>query len=58
VSVIEWADRVPEALPADRLEIHFAVKGAEERALRFVGRGERAAGVVGELVGQGLVEKN
>ncbi len=56
VSVIEWADRVPEALPADRLEIYFAVAGAEERVLRFVGRGMRAAGVVGELISQGVVE--
>jgi tRNA threonylcarbamoyladenosine biosynthesis protein TsaE len=49
VSVIEWADRVPEALPVDRLEIHFAVAGPTARALRFLGRGPRPAALVREL---------
>jgi len=56
VSVIEWADRVPGALPADRLEIHFTVAGPTARALRFLGRGERPAALVRALLAQGALE--
>jgi len=56
VSVIEWADRVPEALPADRLEIHFAVAGLAARALRFVGHGPRPAVLIGELIALGALQ--
>lgn len=32
VCVIEWADRVPGALPADRLEVHLSVAGTARLA--------------------------
>lgn len=33
VSVVEWADRVPEHLPPDRLEIEITVVGPSDRRL-------------------------
>ena len=34
VVVVEWADRVEEALPADHLDIEMSHRGAKERLLR------------------------
>ncbi len=43
VLAIEWADRLPEALPADRLDIAFAsASGPEDRILSWTARGPRA----------------
>jgi len=42
VSIIEWADRVEEALPPDRLEIRFEHAGHSERELVFAPRGAGA----------------
>ena len=36
---VEWADRVMETLPADRLEIHMSVAGEESRKVRIVATG-------------------
>lgn len=47
--LLEWAERVPEALPAERLDIHIEGSGNEPRALRFVPRGERYERVVAAL---------
>lgn len=46
VSVIEWADRVQDALPSDRLEIHFGHSGPTIREIRFLGFGERSEGIL------------
>ncbi len=35
ICLVEWADRVLEWLPADRLEIAFAPRGAETRTVAF-----------------------
>jgi len=48
VSVIEWADRVPEALPDDCLWIEFVFVG-EERRLIFRANDERWRAPVEEL---------
>jgi N-acetylmuramate 1-kinase len=43
VAIVEWAERIPEALPADRLEvtIHFdAERGPDFRTLEMRGRGK------------------
>ena len=40
-TLCEWADRAGTALPADRLEIVFAVTGPEERSARVVAHGPR-----------------
>ena len=39
LSVVEWADRVMETLPADRLEIHMSVAGEESRKVHLVATG-------------------
>ena len=40
--VVEWADRIAAALPAEGLWVHLAHLDAEQRVLRFQARGERA----------------
>jgi tRNA threonylcarbamoyladenosine biosynthesis protein TsaE len=42
VSVIEWADRFPESMPEDRLDICLEVIGPSERRLTLVAHGSRA----------------
>jgi tRNA threonylcarbamoyladenosine biosynthesis protein TsaE len=42
VSVIEWADRFPEELPADRLDVALAVTSEEGREITAVGTGPRS----------------
>ncbi len=39
VSALEWADRVAEALPAERLEVHIEVSGTGERLLELEAHG-------------------
>lgn len=45
VSVIEWADRVTEILPGDRLEIQIIGHGPEQREVRVNGAGPRSCGL-------------
>lgn len=55
VSVVEWAQRVSEALPDDRLAITIEIRGAEERvfAVRASGpRSEQVLARLAELAGQ------
>jgi len=40
VCLIEWADRVALLLPAERLDVNFAVSGEGTRRLTFRGAGE------------------
>lgn len=41
VSVVEWADHVPEVLPAGRLDVRFEPgRGADERLIALQPRGE------------------
>lgn len=47
--VLEWAERVPEALPQERLEIHLAGSGDEPRTLEMIPFGERYESVVEAL---------
>lgn len=37
VIVVEWADRFPEALPAERLDVRIEVAGEDERRFHFGG---------------------
>jgi tRNA threonylcarbamoyladenosine biosynthesis protein TsaE len=48
VVALEWADTVPEALPAERIEVRIEYAG-EGRRLRIRGLGSRPAEVVGEI---------
>ena len=43
VCVIEWADRVTDALPPDRLELHMTIAGKRERAIKFIPTGTRSS---------------
>jgi len=49
ILVLEWAQRVPEALPAERLELHLAGSGEEPREIRLVPFGAQYESVVNEL---------
>ncbi len=46
---VEWLDRFPNALPADRLEIEIAIEAEDRRRLAFHVKGERAAALVTRL---------
>ncbi len=39
VTLVEWADRVPDLLPADRLDVTLELVGAEERRITLAARG-------------------
>ena len=39
--IMEWCERVPYALPNERLELHIAGSGSMPRTLRFVPVGEK-----------------
>jgi tRNA threonylcarbamoyladenosine biosynthesis protein TsaE len=43
VSLVEWGDRFPGALPPDRLEVSLRVLGEERRSIEVEGRGERSS---------------
>lgn len=46
VLVLEWAERVPEALPGERLELHLSGSGDEPREIRLVSFGKQYESVV------------
>ena len=49
ITFIEWADRVADCLPADRLEIHIEVTGKSSRTFTVKATGEDAESVVERL---------
>lgn len=49
ILVLEWAERVPEALPQERLEIHLIGSGGEPRTLQLIPLGQRYESVVNAL---------
>lgn len=49
VALVEWADRVSDALPPERLDVELEPDGEEQRLLRFKPRGDRYAALVEEL---------
>jgi len=50
VVCIEWAERIEEILPADRLEIEFEHLGPERRRVHLLATGPRSATLVDVLV--------
>jgi tRNA threonylcarbamoyladenosine biosynthesis protein TsaE len=52
VLVVEWPERFPAALPAERIEVGIEIVSEEQRRIRLCGVGERAAGIVGRLLAQ------
>ncbi len=55
VSLVEWADRVPEILPADRLDIRVETVGPAERRFHLTATGTRSARTV-ERIAAALAE--
>ena len=49
VVVIEWADRVADALPPDRLDIALSASGQDERTLTMTARGATACKILEKL---------
>ena len=49
VSLVEWAERLVEELPPERLEITFSYEDELARALEFAPFGERFRGVIAAL---------
>jgi tRNA threonylcarbamoyladenosine biosynthesis protein TsaE len=47
--LVEWADRVQDLLPRDRVEIHIQVTGERSRRFEITARGERYAELAGRL---------
>jgi len=50
-SAVEWADRVPGALPQDYLEVRLEVAGETVRRLSFVPRGPRSERLLEDVRG-------
>jgi tRNA threonylcarbamoyladenosine biosynthesis protein TsaE len=53
VCIVEWADRVPGAMPAERLEIHIEPIEDTGRRLDVTGHGPRHAALAAALVESG-----
>jgi tRNA threonylcarbamoyladenosine biosynthesis protein TsaE len=49
ITLIEWADRVLDCLPPQRLEIHIEVVGETARQFRLVAVGGESSAVLNEL---------
>jgi tRNA threonylcarbamoyladenosine biosynthesis protein TsaE len=49
LAAVEWADRAPEALPPDHLEVRLEVAGPESRRLTFLPRGPRSRELLAAL---------
>ncbi len=56
VSVVEWADRVVEALPPERFDVHLIATGPTRRRLEITGRGRHQAQCVACLAAGRLLE--
>ena len=50
--VIEWAKRVADSLPDDRLTVELAITGPNNRRIRLGGGGPRANELLGRIRGQ------
>jgi len=49
LAALEWADRAPQALPQDHLEVRLEVIGPQARRLTFAARGPQAAHLLAGL---------
>ena len=49
VVVIEWADRITDALPPDRLDLVFSAVSYETRQITMTAQGERAKEILSQL---------
>jgi len=53
-SVVEWASKIPDLLPEERLEIYIEVRGASERSFAVEALGERYAVWCETLANEGV----
>jgi len=53
VAIVEWAERIADVLPPERLDIELSHVGDDARQLVFTGRGSRYASLVGQLAEAG-----
>lgn len=49
VIIMEWCENVPEALPAERLEIRIKGSGNDPRSVELIGFGQRHENIVREI---------
>ena len=49
MTLVEWAEKVPDLLPEERIEVYLHWVSAGERKLVFVGKGREATGLVHHL---------
>jgi tRNA threonylcarbamoyladenosine biosynthesis protein TsaE len=52
--LVEWADRVPGCLPADRVEIRIEITGQESRRFEVTGVGTRSPEIIARLLSMGI----
>jgi tRNA threonylcarbamoyladenosine biosynthesis protein TsaE len=50
VCLVEWADRVPNCLPAERLDIQIEVTGAKSRIFNIEANGEKYVSLVTGII--------
>jgi tRNA threonylcarbamoyladenosine biosynthesis protein TsaE len=53
VCLVEWADRVPRALPSERLELRLSVVGETARRLELTAHGEQYHNLLMQLTSEG-----
>lgn len=49
ITAMEWPEKVPEALPRERLDLYLTGSGEGPRGLRFVARGSRPQAMLKEM---------
>jgi len=49
VAAVEWADRVPEALPEQRIDVEFAIIDDHRRQITLSGRQPRAVKIINSI---------
>jgi tRNA threonylcarbamoyladenosine biosynthesis protein TsaE len=49
VTLVEWAEKVPSLLPAERIEVHLQWLSPRERRLVFIGKGKASKDLVHRL---------
>ncbi len=52
VTVVEWADRVVDALPEERLTVEMTITGRQQRRIALHASGKRYAELIDELRGR------
>jgi tRNA threonylcarbamoyladenosine biosynthesis protein TsaE len=55
VSVVEWGDRFPEALPADGVDVRISITGDDSRDLTLTALGPRGASLVADWTRSALL---